>query len=87
MTEEFETELGNRLLRYAAIDSQSDEDSATTPSTDDQYSMLKLIEKELRDIKAQDIQITDYGVVLATIPGNKKANYRFSCSCGYSSTI
>ena len=72
MIQEFENELGNRLLKYAAIDSQSNEDSATTPSTEDQYSMLKLLEKELKDIKAQDIQITDYGVVLATIPGNKK---------------
>ena len=33
MIQEFENELGNRLLKYAAIDSQSNEDSATTPST------------------------------------------------------
>ena len=72
MTNQFEKELGDRLLRYAAIDSQSKEDSATTPSTNIQYDMLKLLEKELKDMKAQDVQITDYGVVLATIPGNTK---------------
>ena len=72
MTNQFERELGDRLLRYAAIDSQSDEESATTPSTNSQYDMLKLLEKELKDMEAQDVQITDYGVVLATIPGNTK---------------
>ncbi len=73
MPDQFEKELGNRLLRYAAIDSQSQEDSATTPSTKSQYNMLRILEKELINMKAHDVQITDYGVVLATIPGNKKA--------------
>lgn len=69
MRPEFDKELEERLVRYAAIDSQSDEDSATIPSTDVQFEILKLLEAELDQIGAQDVRLTDYGVVLATIPG------------------
>lgn len=65
----FDQELETRLVRYAAIDSQSDEDSPASPSTEVQFGMLRLLETELRDMGAQEVQLTDYGVVLATIPG------------------
>lgn len=69
MRTEFDTELEQRLLRYAAIDSQSDAGSTTQPSTAIQLDMARLLLDELHDMGAQDIQLTDYGVVLATIPG------------------
>lgn len=68
MSNPFDQELEDRLVRYAAIDSQSDEDSPTAPSTDIQFDMLRLLTQELTDIGAQDVELTDYGVVLATIP-------------------
>ncbi len=69
MPHSFDHELETRLSRYAAIDSQSDETSPTAPSTACQLDMLRLLETELNDIGATDVQLTDYGVVLATIPG------------------
>ncbi len=66
---DFHAELTDRLIRYAAIDSQSDEDAPAQPSTAIQLDILRLLQKELRDIGASDVQLTDYGVVLATIPG------------------
>ena len=65
----FDQELQDRLVRYAAIDSQSDETSATTPSTATQFDMLNLLVAELEEIGAADIELTEYGCVLATIPG------------------
>ena len=65
---DFDAELETRLVRYAAIDSQSDEMSATSPSTDIQLAMARLLQAELQDIGAQDVQITPYGAVLATLP-------------------
>ena len=65
----FDAELESRLVRYAAIDSQSDEVSTTTPSTPQQWDMLHLLARELAEIGAADIRVTDYGAVLATIPG------------------
>ncbi len=68
MQADFDRELEDRLVRYAAIDSQSDEDSDSTPSTEIQYHLLRLLERELADMGAQDVAITDYGTVLATLP-------------------
>lgn len=61
-------ELESRLLRYTAIDSQSDETSATSPSTAIQLTMARLLQQELIEIGASEVQITAYGAVLATIP-------------------
>ncbi|MCL4675401.1 MAG: peptidase T, partial [Pararhodobacter sp.] len=66
---DFIAELTDRLTRYCAIDSQSDADSAASPSTAIQLDMQRLLIAELTDIGAQDITLTDYGTVLATIPG------------------
>ncbi len=66
---DFDAELTDRLTRYCAIDSQSDADSATSPSTAIQLDMQRLLVAELREIGAQDVMLTDYGAVLATIPG------------------
>lgn len=68
MTREFDTELEERLVRYAAIDSQSDADSPTSPSTEIQLDMSRLLVEELEQMGAEDVMLTDYGTVLATIP-------------------
>lgn len=69
MQNPFDQELQDRLVRYAAIDSQSDESVPTSPSTACQFDMLNLLRNELVEMGAQDVELTDYGVVLATIPG------------------
>ena len=69
MSSPFAEETGQRLMRYAAIDSQSDADSPSRPSTAIQFDMLNLLRDELTEIGARDVTLTDYGVVLATIPG------------------
>lgn len=66
----FDQELQDRLTRYAAIDSQSDENSPSSPSTAIQFDMSNLLVEELKAIGAQDVTLTDYGTVLATVPGN-----------------
>ena len=67
---EFLAELEERLCRYAAIDSQSDPDSPSSPSTAIQLNMQKVLQAELEAIGAEDVVLTDYGTVIATIPGN-----------------
>lgn len=68
MGSEFEGELFERLDRYVRIDTQSDAASPTSPSTEKQYELLHLLVAELTEIGAQDVRLTDYGAVLATIP-------------------
>lgn len=68
MTMNFEREVEERLLRYVQIDTTADESSPTSPSTERQYDLLNLLVDELNEIGAQDVRLTDYGAVLATIP-------------------
>lgn len=68
MRTEFDRELEERLVRYTAIDSQSDEDSASSPSTAIQLDMARLLRAELEEMGAEDVTLTEYGAVLATIP-------------------
>jgi tripeptide aminopeptidase len=64
----FHAELESRLVRYCAIDSQSDEDSPSQPSTPVQLTLARLLQAELEEIGAAEVRLTDYGAVLATIP-------------------
>lgn len=68
MPEDFDRELEDRLTRYAAIDTQSDETSPTSPSTAILFDLLHLLRDELVAMGAADVTVTDYGTVLATIP-------------------
>ena len=67
---EFDAELESRLCRYASIDSQSDENSTSAPSTAIQLDMQRLLQRELVEIGASDVTLTEYGALLATIPAN-----------------
>ena len=69
MQNRFDLELETRLVRYAAIDSQSDETSASIPSSAVQMDMLNLLQQELTELGAQDVEMTGDSVVVATIPG------------------
>ncbi len=64
---DFDRELTERFVRYARIDTQADERSTTSPSTNKQYDLLRMLVDELTTLGAEDVRLTDYGVVLATI--------------------
>ncbi len=68
MRTEFDQELEERLVRYARIDTQSDETSSSSPSTARQQDLLRLLVEELSGIGAQDVRQAEYGTVIATIP-------------------
>ena len=72
-TDDFARETEERLLRYAAIDTQSDETSPTSPSTERQLVLLQLLRDELTTLGAADVTVTPYGTVLATLPGSAPA--------------
>lgn len=73
MAPDFAPELEERLLRYVAIDTQSDEGSPTSPSTACQLDLLHLLADELTGIGAADVRLTGYGTLLATLPGTADA--------------
>ncbi len=63
-----DAELEDRLIRYCKVDTQSDETAASQPSTAIQLDLSRMLVAELSAMGAADVRLTDYGVVLATIP-------------------
>ncbi len=57
-----------RFLSYVRIDTRSDADSTTTPSTPGQWDLLRLLAAELTALGAADVVLTPHGYVLATLP-------------------
>ena len=62
--------LLDRFLRYVKIDTQSDENSTSYPSTAKQFDLLNLLVQELKALGAKDVSIDQYGYVMATITSN-----------------
>ncbi|MEP7358570.1 MAG: peptidase T, partial [Anaerolineales bacterium] len=60
--------LLSRFLRYVQIDTQSHGGNGSTPSTPGQWNLLRLLERELHELGAQDVVLTEHGYVIATIP-------------------
>jgi tripeptide aminopeptidase len=60
----------DRFLRYVRYDTQSDERSATFPSTDKQLVLLRDLAEELRALGLMDAAVDEYGYVMATIPSS-----------------
>lgn len=63
-------DIKNRFLRYIALDTQSDENSDTCPSTAKQLVLLRLLRDELLALGLTDASIDENGYVMATLPAN-----------------
>ena len=73
ITDDWNTHLEQSLVRYCAIDTPSDNDTITVPSSACQWDLLRLLQKELLEMGAAGVELTENGFVLATIPGNRPA--------------
>ena len=60
----------NRFLSYVKIDTQSDPNSETTPSSDKQWILAHKLFKELKEIGLSDVSIDDNGYIMGTLPSN-----------------
>lgn len=64
----------DRFLRYVKIDTQSQEDQTTTPSTRKQLTLANLLAQELTALGAENVRVSEFGIVYATVPGNLPDN-------------
>lgn len=62
--------IAERFMRYARIDTQSDERSTTCPSTAKQFNLIKSLADELNFLGLTKIDIDGNGYLFATIPSN-----------------
>ena len=58
-----------RFIRYAKIDTQADENTGTTPSTEKQKNLSRLLVKELKELGLDDAYMDEYGIVYAHLDG------------------
>jgi tripeptide aminopeptidase len=64
----------DRFLRYVKIDTQSKEDQDKVPSTEKQLVLANLLAKELKELGAENVRVSEFGIVYASIPGNLPDN-------------
>ncbi len=75
-----------RFLRYVVIDTQSDPQSPTTPSTEKQKNLGALLVEELRAMGIEDAEMDQHGYVYATVPSNTDKQVPVICYCSHMDT-
>ena len=60
----------DRFISYVTIDTESDSNSETTPSTQKQWDLANKLVEELKSIGMQDVTIDDKAYIMATLPSN-----------------
>lgn len=60
----------DRFISYVTIDTESDPNSNTTPSTEKQWNLANKLVEELKSIGLADVTIDDKAYIMATLPSN-----------------
>lgn len=76
----------DRFLRYVQIDTQSNPESNSFPSTEKQKDLLSLLATELKTIGIEDAHMDEHGYVYATIPANTNKQIPVICFCSHVDT-
>ena len=66
-----ETKVLDRFLSYVKVDTRSDEESETCPSTEKQWVLARQLEAELKEMGLSEVELDENGYVLATLPGRR----------------
>jgi len=64
----------DRFLRYVKIDTQSQEDQTTVPSTRKQLNLANLLAKELTALGVENVRVSEFGIVYGIVPSNLGGN-------------
>lgn len=81
------TTVLDRFLRYVQIDTQSDPNSTTQPSTEKQKDLSRLVVTELFEMGVMNAHLDEHGYVYATLPANTdKLNVPVICFCSHVDT-
>jgi tripeptide aminopeptidase len=65
-------DIVDRFIKYARIDTQSDENSTQTPSTQKQFNLAKEVEKEALEMGLNEVTLDNNCYLMATLPANTK---------------
>ena len=86
MLQQYNFTVVENFLRYVKIDTQSDPENNTHPSTEKQKNLSQLLAQELLAIGIVDAHTDAFGYVYATIPSNTKKKVPIICFCSHVDT-
>lgn len=78
--------LTERFFRYVQIDTQSDPESPTCPSTEKQKDLGRILVKELLELGISDAHLDEHGYVYATLPATTGKQVPVICFCSHMDT-
>jgi tripeptide aminopeptidase len=76
----------DRFIRYAKIDTQSDPNSPSCPSTEKQKNLGRVLVEELNQMGINDVELDEFGYVYATIESNTHKKVPVLCFCSHMDT-
>ncbi len=71
----YRQQLFDRFLRYVKVDTRSDEASESSPTTEKQKDLSRMLTEELKELGYDDAAMNEWGYVFATVPGNLPADH------------
>jgi len=78
--------ITDRFCSYVKIDTQSDPDSTTFPSTEKQKDLSRILVEELLEMGLSDAHLDEFGYVYATLPSNIEGSVPTICYCAHVDT-
>lgn len=78
--------MSERFLKYVQIDTQSDPESPTCPSSEKQKNLGKVLVEELLSLGIKDAHLDEHGYVYATIQANTSKQVPVICFCSHMDT-
>lgn len=73
-------------MRYVQVDTQSDPQSNTYPTTEKQKDLSKILAEELKEMGIADAHMDEWGYVYATIPSTTSKKVPVICFCAHVDT-
>lgn len=86
MFEHYHYTVTERFLKYVQVDTQSDPQSVTQPSTEKQKNLSRILVEELKSLGLTDAELDEYGYVYATLPSNSSKQVPVICFCSHVDT-
>ncbi|RYY49665.1 MAG: peptidase T [Chitinophagaceae bacterium] len=80
-------DLIERFMRYVQVDTQSDPNGASFPTTEKQKDLSKILFTELKEMGLHKVELDEFGYVYATVPAtSNKRGIPAICFCSHVDT-
>ncbi len=86
MFQQYQFTVAERFMRYVQVDTQSNPDSESFPSTEKQKDLSAILAQELQAMGIEEVETDNYGYVYATIPATTTEKLPVICFCSHVDT-